>query len=191
MLARLPRDLQGLVCGFLYDANLMQTIRALELKSLNLHPVCINESVNDYSGVRCPYTYCRDTQESSFFAPWRSLHPQPSPFRQFFVWFARSELWAHYQICAIIDDLDFRCVKKHMEDCPVSITRSGKYALTKWVYTNPTDACVYLSDLFRRISIRELRLHPGGLSRFVVSEHASSTMDWDSPCPLHSFYSKL
>ena len=186
---RLPTDLQDIICRFAYDATLSETKRSLafiiSVKVRDLHPVVVSEYVNNYTEVTCPFTYDRMRQESSFFAPWRVLNSTVTPFRHFFVWFARSELWNHYQICAVIDSMDFRSARKLMHDCPILLSRHAKATIIRWIHQEPTDASLYLSNIFRNLTLYDLRFHPGTLSRFIISDHASKHMNWTTPTPLH------
>ena len=193
MLTVLPLDLSNIVCRYAFDATAAQTVKALayilELKSRDLHPYTINEIVCDYVNEDREYLYSRELMDSSFFAPWRNTNPQPSPFREFFVWFSRSELWNTRIICSVIDNLDWRVARKLVFDLPFPVVRGRKQALMKWIINCPADGAIYCSELFRRITLNSLRLNPSTAARYIISDHCDSIVDWSKPprvypCPI-------
>ena len=186
MLAALPKDLTNLVTLFAYNATLEQTKKSLKyvlrVKNLDLHPVAVAQYVNDYS-THSHLMYDRQTQESKYFSAW-CTHLRLTPLREFFVWYARADLFAQFRVACLIDDLDFRTVKKYLSNCPISVSRNAKLCLVRWIYSNPLDASVYTSKLFRKVGLSELRLYPTALSRYLLSD-SQSTIDWSSPVPLY------
>ena len=172
MFPEIPTVLQDMVCKYAFDATWKQTLESLnyilEIKSNNIHPVCVADRVRDYTGIDCKYIYSRSIRDSSFFS---SFYGHTiTPFREFFVWFARSELWDRTAILRVLDELDWRCTKKYLYDCPFPVNRNAKIHFMKWVMNSPTDAAIYCGELFRRISINDLVLHPSYTTRYIVTE---------------------
>ena len=185
MLRALPLDLSNIVCRYAFDASVEETVRALsyilELKTRSLHPYAVNEVVCNYVDVRESYIYSRELMESSFFAPWRNTNPVPSPFRKFFVWFSRSELWNTRNICSILDNLDWRVARKLVHDLPFPVVRGRKTLLMQWIINSPADGAVYCSELFRRLTLHSLRLNPSSAARYLISDHCPRNVDWEKP----------
>ena len=180
-LPRLPRVLFNLILEFAFDATREQVKESLEyilfMKELKLHPATLSISARDFSD--CPsYTYSRETKTFvGYFAPWQSYRVD-TPFRNFFCWFSKKDLYDCGRMRLIISDLDFRMVKSLFRDFPIKPRRDYKYAIKCFIDAFPEEAAICLSPIFRKLKYGQLLLTPTSLGRFIVSSRCAQTPNW-------------
>ena len=170
MLLDLPYDLANLVCAFAYNATLKETQRSLdvilELNTNYLHPYVKASKVPDYTSVTDGWYYDRVEMRPGLLAPFclqvtRSI----SPFKQFFVWFAFSDLWNIPKISQVIFDMDWR--KASWIRRETGFRDPQTFLL--WVATT-TKGILYCSSMLPRVRLSMLKKYPTAISRLLVCD---------------------
>jgi hypothetical protein len=188
MLAILPKVLADLIVSFAFDANEREVAEALAyllfMKELQLHPATLNEGVFDYSF--CEHSmYNRATQTNfGYFAPW-NCQKVDTPFRSFFVWWSKRDLFNRERMKSVISDLDFRMVSFLFRDFPVKRCRHYKLRILEFIDHCPEQAAIALSPIFREIKYEQLLLDPTTMGRFIVSVHCSRVPNWTKYAIMH------
>ena len=188
MLRILPKVLVDLVVEFAFDASERDVAQALNyilfMKELELHPATLNEGVFDYSNCDS-VMYTRETQQNhGYFAPW-NCEQVVTPFRSFFVWWSKRDLFCRERMKSVISDLDFRMVSFLFRDFPVQRCRNYKLRVLQFIDVCPEEAAIALSPIFRKIKYEQLLLAPTTMGRFIVSSHCSSIPNWTKYAIMH------
>ena len=188
MLSLLPKDLANLVIEFTYDASEQQVTESLNyilfMKELQLHPATLNEGVFDYSDCK-DGMYDRETKcNFGYFAPWNCAKVD-TPFRSFFVWWSKRDLFCRERMKSVISDLDFRMVSFLFRDFPVKRCRNYKLRILEFIDICPEEAAIALSPIFREIKYEQLLLAPTTMGRFIVSAHCASVPNWTKYAIMH------
>ena len=181
MLRDLPVDLQNIVFGFAYSANAKQVREALAyllfMRDVNVHQACIRDGVFDFS--RCnEWLYDRKTKNHrGYLAPWAAARVD-SPFRSFFVWWSRRDLFDTKKMRWLLEDLDFRSTRHLFQDFPLKPCRNYKARVKQYIEQHPEDAAIALSPIFRKVNNHHLNLRTSPLGRFIASDHCTKECDW-------------
>ena len=188
MLSLLPKVLADLIVQFAFDANEQEVSESLAyilfMKELQLHPATLNEGVFDYSDCGRSM-YDRETQTNyGYFAPWNAQQVD-TPFRSFFVWWSKRDLFNRSRMKGVINDLDFRMVSFLFRDFPVKRCRYYKHRVLEYIDTCPQQAAVALSPIFREIKYEQLLMAPTTMGRFIVSAHCSRIPNWKQYAIMH------
>ena len=188
MLRILPKVLADLIIQFAFDANEQQVTESLNyilfMKELQLHPATLNEGVFDYS-ICDTSMYNRESRTHfGYFAPW-NCEKVDTPFRSFFVWWSKRDLFCKERMKSVISDLDFRMVSFLFRDFPVKRCRNYKLRILEFIDICPEEAAIALSPIFRKIKYEQLLLAPTTMGRFIVSAHCSSVPNWTKYAIMH------
>ena len=171
MLCDLPRDLANIVCAFAYNASLEETKRSLgvilELKKNYLHPYVKANKVCDYTCVTDGWYYDRVEMRPGLLAPFcMQVKRNISPFEQFFVWFAFSDLWNIPKISQVVFDMDWRKAGWIRRETGFR----DRQSFLLWVATT-TKGILYCSNMLTKIRLSMLRKYPTNISRYLACDH--------------------
>jgi hypothetical protein len=181
MFKQLPTDLQNIVFSFAYDANKDEVDDALGyllfMKELRLHPATVRDGVFDFTHCN-RWLYSRESRDHlGFFAPW-SAERVDSPYRSFFVWWSKRDLYDCTKMGWIINDMDFRSTRHLFRDFPIQPCRNYKLRVKTYIERDPEQAAVFLSPIFQALNNQHLNLHTSSLGRYVASEHCVGYPEW-------------
>ena len=170
MLCDLPRDLANIVCAFAYNASLEETKRSLgvilELKKNYLHPYVKANKVCDYTCVTDGWYYDRVEMRPGLLAPFcMQVKRNISPFEQFFVWFAFSDLWNIPKISQVVFDMDWRKAGWIRRETGFR----DRQSFLLWVATT-TKGILYCSTMLTKIRLSMLKKYPTALSRYLACD---------------------
>ena len=165
-------DLWSIVCSFAYNATLQETKQSLDqilwLKGESINPLLLSDFVYDYSAVAQTYHFNRATRTARYYAKYKCERPKTTPIINFFVWYEIEDLFNTHILERVLWDLDYRSVKKHMLDCPVSIIRFARENLTRWIHEDPVCSVLYFNRIFPRLTTRMLRYYPSSISMLAL-----------------------
>ena len=185
---QLPTVVFDLIIAFCFDATREQVRGSVDyilfMKELKLHPATLSTSARDFGD--CPsYTYDRQTKNFiGYFAPWLSYRVD-TPFRSFFCWFSKNDLFDCGRMRLIVSDLDFRMIRHLFRDFPIKPQRDYKYLINKYIDRFPEEAAISLSPIFRQLTYGQLLLSPTAIGRFIVSSRCSHVPNWGKSSLLH------
>jgi hypothetical protein len=183
MFALLPTVLQDIILQYAYDATLSQTNSALDyilfMKEIGLHPCVVRSGCFDYS-LACKRKYCRETHmHTGFFSPW-NVQQVDTPFRSFYVWWSKRDLYDLPRMTWVIDDMDFRSVRELFRSFPVPCRRDYKLHVKLFVENDPEQAAIFLSPIFREMGNEHLIMNTSNVGRYIVSNYCPRIVDWKS-----------
>jgi hypothetical protein len=165
-------DLWNIVCEFAYNASLNETQSALTqilwLKSEKINSLLLNPVVYDYAEVAQTFYYNRETRTARYYAKYKIDPPTTTPLQIFFVWFELDDLFNTRVLERLLWDLDYRSVKKHMVDCPITIVRFARENLTQWIRDDPVSSSIYLNTVLPKLRLDMLRYYPSTISMIAL-----------------------